>query len=96
MITDHSDDKGLFELWHDLEIASGRKFGDVLNELNKACGTAYKHNWPSQQRARGYELSRCPVLVRQYMMRVVLSHELKLLGIDPGKINLDLLIKRLT
>jgi hypothetical protein len=89
-----SADQGLFERWIAAERATTRSMGEILAALNAAAGTAYKHNWPSVQAARGFELERCPVAVRRYMMRVVMRAEFDLLGID--KKDIEYLIKCLT
>ena len=89
-------EQGLFERWMSLERASGRSIGDILADLNAAAGTNYKHNWPSVVASRGFELERCPVLVRRYMMRKVLDDELRGLGLELPRNKLDTLIKALT
>lgn len=68
--------QGLFEKWLDIEKSSGRPFGEVLADLNRVCGTKYKHNWPSVMAARSYSLDRLPTGVRQYLMARVLPVEL--------------------
>lgn len=88
--------KGLFERWMALERASGRPLADILADLNAVAGTNYKHNWPSVVAARNYELERCPVAVRRYMMRKVLEDELAGLGIDLPKNRVDKLVLCLT
>lgn len=88
--------QGLFERWMSLERASGRSVGDILADLNAAAGTNYKHNWPSVVASRGFELERCPVPVRRYMMRKVLEDELRGLGVELTKNKLDGLINALT
>lgn len=87
---------GLFERWFALERATGRSVGDILADLNTAAGTNYKHNWPSVVAGRGFELERCPVEVRRYMMRKVMADELNRLGMDLSKKKLELLIQCLT
>lgn len=87
---------GLFERWIAIERASGRSMADILADLNAVAGTNYKHNWPSVVESRGYELERCPVEVRRYMMRKVLEDELKGMGVDLPKNKLDKLIIFLT
>lgn len=87
---------GLFERWMALERASGRAVGDILSDLNAVAGTSYKHNWPSVVASRGFELERCPIAVRRYMMKKVLDDELKGLGIELAGNRLDKLILALT
>lgn len=70
---------GLFKRWLEIEKATGRPLSVILDGLNAACGTKYKHNWPSVMAERGYSLDRLPTCVRQYMMRKVLPSELKAL-----------------
>ena len=62
----------LFERWLALELADGRPLKDVLAALNAACGTKYRHNWPSVMAGRGYSTDRIPGQVRAYMVRRVL------------------------
>ena len=76
---------GLFERWLKLERATGRPMTSILADINAACGTAYRHNWPSLMAKRGYSLDRCPTIVRRYMMAVVLPAELDKLGIQPAE-----------
>ncbi|MDO8728549.1 MAG: hypothetical protein Q7K26_01510 [bacterium] len=87
---------GLFERWISIERASGRPMVDILADLNAVAGTNYKHNWPSVVAGRGYELERCPVTVRRYMMRKVLADELAAMNIELPKNKLDKLILFLT
>lgn len=87
---------GLFERWLSIERATGRTMAAILADLNAAAGTNYKHNWPSVVESRGYELERCPVAVRRYMMRRVLEDELKGMGVELPKIKLDKLTIALT
>lgn len=79
-----------------LERATGRSVADILADLNAAAGTNYKHNWPSVVASRSYELERCPVAVRRYMMRKVLEDELNGMGVDLSKTKLDKLVIALT
>lgn len=60
----------LFSNWLEIELRD-KSLSDVLNEINEACGTAYKHNWPAKMAAAGYTLERLPRSVRQYMMMQV-------------------------
>lgn len=87
---------GLFERWMALERATGRPVSAILGDLNAAAGTNYKHNWPSVVESRGYELERCPVVVRRYMMRKVLEDELRGLGVEVSKAKLDRLVLALS
>ena len=64
--------KGLFESWLAIERATDRPMTAILGDLNNACGTKYKHGWPSGMALRGYSLNRLPTNVRRYMMRKVL------------------------
>lgn len=88
--------QGLFERWMTLERASGRSLVDILTDLNAVAGTSYKHNWPSVVASRNFELERCPVAVRRYMMRKVLEDELLGMGIELTKNKLDKLVIALT
>ena len=87
---------GLYESWLAIERATGRPMAQILSELNEACGSRYRHNWPSTMRARGYGMDRCPTEVRRYMMRVVLQGELATLGANATEAQVDMLIARLT
>lgn len=87
---------GLFERWFALERSTGRAVTDILSDLNAVAGTNYKHNWPSVVAGRGFELERCPVEVRRYMMRKVLADELSAMGINLTKKQLDKLVIFLT
>lgn len=86
----------LFERWWQIEVAAGKTTGQILNEINAACGTAYKHNWPSLMASRGYSLERLSTAVRRYMMRRVLPAELASLGVNLSPEATDRLIKVLT
>ena len=68
----------------------------ILSDINSACGTSYRHNWPSLMSKRGYSLDRCPTNVRRYMMTVVLPDELQRVGINPSKKTVASIIDRLT
>lgn len=70
---------GLYERWLEIERATGRPLAAILADLNAACGTHYKHNWPSVMASRNYSLDRLPTDVRQYLMRKVLPAELQAL-----------------
>ena len=74
---------GLFERWLELERATGRSMTSILADINAACGTSYRHNWPSLMAKREYSLDRCPTNVRRYMMSVVIPAEIEQLGIRP-------------
>lgn len=91
-----SPTQGLFERWLSIERTTGRAMGEILADLNEVAGTHYKHNWPSVVAGRNYELERCPVAVRRYMMRKVLADELSALGIDLPTKKLESLINALT
>jgi hypothetical protein len=65
----------LFVNWLKIELKT-KKLGVVLDDLNTACGTKYKHNWPSIMKKREYGLNHLPTKVRQYMMVVVLPEKL--------------------
>lgn len=73
--------KGLFRRWLDIEAAAGKSLKRTLEEINDACGTAYRHNWPAKMEEAGYSLERIPVAVRRHMMRAVLPAELSARGI---------------
>lgn len=87
---------GLFERWLSIERATGRSMTNILADLNAVAGTNYKHNWPSVVAGRNYELERCPITVRRYMMRKVLEDELNGLQIQLTKKKIDKLIISLT
>ena len=87
---------GLFERWLEIERATGRPMAAILGDLNAACRSMYRHNWPSVMAARGYSLDRCPTAVRRYMMTKVLPAELKRIGVEVSAKKLDSLIIRLT
>jgi hypothetical protein len=82
----------LFQGWLAIEREAGRKTGEILADLNSAAGTNYKHNWPSMVASRGYEMERCPLMVRRYMMRKVLAKKLGSLN----EAEIDLLVNSLT
>lgn len=87
---------GLFERWLEIERATGRPMTSILADINAACGTAYRHNWPSLMAKRGYSLDRCPTNVRRYMMRVVLPTEIEQLGIRPAEKVVAAMVAKLT
>lgn len=86
----------LFERWLEIERASGKPMTVILGDLNAACGSMYRHNWPSVMASRGYSLDRCPTAVRRYMMKKVLPVELERLGAKVSQEKLDALIICLT
>ena len=87
---------GLFERWLEIERATGRPMTAILDDVNAACGSKYKHNWPSVMAKRGYSLDRLPTDVRRYMMRKVLPGELAALGVGVPVKKIDVLIALLT
>ncbi len=87
---------GLFERWLELERATGRPLAVILDELNTACGTQYRHNWPSVMAARGYSLDRMPTVVRRYLMQRVLPAELEALGAKVSAKKINALLVNLT
>ncbi len=88
--------KGLFQRWLEIEQAAGKPLKQLLDEINAACGTAYKHNWPSKMAESGYSMERSPTAVRRYMMRRVLPVELAARGaLFPPDI-IDNLVRLLT
>lgn len=88
--------QGLFERWMAIERATNRSMSEILSDLNSAAGTNYKHNWPSVVASRDYDLERCPVEVRRYMMRKVMRDELSNLGIELSQSYLNKLVVALT
>lgn len=92
----NTETMSLFEHWLEIERATGRPMKSILDDLNAACGTMYRHNWPSVMAGRGYSLDRCPTQVRRYMMKKVLPAELDNLGIKVTQKKLEALIIRLT
>jgi hypothetical protein len=87
---------GLFERWLEIERATGRPMTSILADINAACGTTYRHNWPSLMAKRGYSLDRCPTNVRRYMMSRVMPSELENLGIKPSGKIIAALVAKLT
>jgi len=73
--------KGLFERWLEIERSSGRPMTEILGDINRVCGTKYRHNWPSKMTQSGYSMDRVPTGVRQYMMTKVLAQELQSRGL---------------
>lgn len=88
--------KGLFQRWLEIEEAAGKPLKQSLDEINAACGTSYKHNWPSKLAESGYSLERTPTAVRRYMMRRVLPAELAARGAYFPPEVIDTLIRCLT
>lgn len=82
----------LFTSWLEIELKT-KTLGSALDDINAACDTKYRHNWPSMMESRGYTLERLPTNVRQYMMSIVLPEKLKL---DLSKKELNELVKSLT
>lgn len=87
---------GLFERWLEIERATGRPMTSILDDINAACGTAYRHNWPSLMAKREHSLNRCPTNVRRYMMQVVVPVELAELGVKTTDKVIATLIANLT
>lgn len=75
----------LFERWLEIERATGRRMTTILADINAACGTRYKHNWPTDMQTRGYGMERTPNAVRRYMLAKVLPVVVKE-GVSRGKI----------
>lgn len=88
--------KGLFLRWLEIEAAAGKPLKQTLEEINVACGTAYRHNWPAKMAEAGYSLERIPVAVRRHMMRTVLPAELSARGVVVSPQIIEQLIKALT
>ncbi|HDR9036968.1 hypothetical protein L0Z31_09415 [Burkholderia vietnamiensis] len=88
--------KGLFERWLEIEAAAGKPLKQTLDEINAACGTAYRHNWPAKMAEAGYALERIPLAVRRHMMRTVLPAELSARGVTLAPQIVEQLIKALT
>ena len=82
---------GLFLNWLELEKKE-KSLGQALAEINEACGTNYKHNWPSLMERKNYALERIPLSVRQYMMRKVLPELFTELSTE----DIEKLVKSLT
>jgi hypothetical protein len=76
----------LFERWLEIEKSTGKSMSEILAGINASCGTNYKHNWPSDIRARGGNAERIPLCVRRYMMSVVLPVLIKE-NVSRGKID---------
>lgn len=87
---------GLFQRWLAIEAAAGKPLKQTLAEINEACGTAYRHNWPAKMAETGYSLERIPVMVRRYMMRRVLPAELTARGIVLPLEVIDAVVEALT
>lgn len=87
---------GLFERWLEIERSNGRSLAAILADLNAACGTKYRHNWPSVMAERSYSLDRMPTNVRRYMMQKTLPAELAALGANVSMKKIDALVVNLT
>ena len=86
----------LFERWLEIERATGRPMTEILTDINAACGTKYKHNWPSVTQSHGYSMERTPNAVRRYMLARVLPVVIEE-GVSRGKIvDLESMINSLT
>lgn len=76
--------QGLFSEWLAIEIEEAGSQVAALDAINQACGTRYQHNWVSLQRRNQRGLERTPLVVRQYMLRRVLTVRLAGFGVvDP-------------
>lgn len=85
--------KGLFERWLEIERSTGRPMTEILADINRVCGTKYRHNWPSKMAKSGYTMDRVPTGVRQYMMTRVLPVELQTRGLKlPSNAVLDVVL----
>lgn len=82
----------LYLNWLNIERRT-KTMGELLEDLNNACGTKYKHNWPSVMRDRGYALDRLPTSVRQYMMSIVLP---EIMSESISKDEISALVRSLT
>ncbi len=60
----------LFLNWLEISLRD-KTLAETLREINAACGTSYKSNWPAKMAAASYTLERLPRDVRQYMMMIV-------------------------
>jgi hypothetical protein len=80
---------GLFERWLEIERGAGRPMTAILDDLNAACDTKYRHNWPSMMSRREYSLDRLPSCVRRHMMKIVVPVELEKSGVKLSPKNLD-------
>lgn len=87
---------GLFERWLEIERATGRSLVDILRDLNDACGTAYRSNYPTVMASRGFTLDRLPTNVRRYMLAKVLPEEFKAHGVELSDEGLARLVLVLT
>ena len=88
--------KGLYQRWLEIEAASGKPLKQALDEINSACDTAYRHNWPSKMAESGYSMERTPTKVRRYMLRRVLPAELAARGVNFSPDVIETLIRLLT
>ncbi|WP_425952977.1 hypothetical protein [Ralstonia pseudosolanacearum] len=80
----------------EIEAAAGKTLKQSLDEINAACGTTYRHNWPSKMANSDFALERIPTAVRRYMMRRVLPAELSARGVTFPPEVIDSLVKLLT
>lgn len=87
---------GLFTKFIEIELAAGKPLKQTLDEINAACGTAYRHNWPSKMAEAGYAMERTPVAVRRFMMRQVLPAELSKRGINLSGEIIEMIVQSLT
>ena len=87
---------GLFQKFIEIETAAGKPLKQTLDEINAACGTAYRHNWPSKMAETGYSMERTPVAVRRFMMRRVLPAELSKRGVNMSEEIIEIIVLSLT
>ena len=86
----------LFLNWLETELKT-KTLQEALEDINNACGTKYRHNWPSVMKERGYTLERLPTNVRQYMMKKVLPELLSdKEASELSKKDVGILVKALT
>lgn len=96
LLPSHESRSRLFQSWFEIEHADQRTPAEILDNLNRTCGTRYQHGWLSRMRhdpTRKGE--RIPRDVRAYMMIRVLRHELRGLGIEPGQAKIEELVERM-
>lgn len=80
--------------WLEIEKSAGKSPGEILAEVNTACGTNYKHSWLSQLQTR--PSCHLAVELRRYMLAKVLPVELQALGVKLSSSKLSALINNLT
>lgn len=85
---------GLFERWLALEKTAGKSPGQILADINAACGTKYKHAWLSLTASRPSQ--NLPLDVRRYMMATVLPVVVKEQGINAKIPDIEAMTKALT